>query len=481
MTSPRWNVHPVGLNRMIMTNYEFYAREHHIGDLDIVLELVKEQSPDVYPYVLRYVHGKQCTFANIAVMRKDYFEQYASWLFPILFAAEQKIDTSSYDPHQKRVFGFLSERLCGAYIDYLQATQNARVTQLGVAFGAFAKPVTDGALVLNTIAEQVARAQELLIAERVHVTFAIDNNYAPHCGAAIASLIGAIHPRQPLTIHILHDDSLSEKNQLRLASLTRETAATVEFVDVDSRSLEIFPDNRAHISRATYFRLMLHKLLPETVEKTIYIDADVILADNICKIWLDLDDRFAAACADEGGVLQSRRLGLPITHSYFNAGVCVFNLKKLRGIDADALYLTAYLDNKALITLQDQDILNIAFRNSALELPLRWNANARLYRWNDLDYRYSEEEAQAAALKPGLIHFTDSSKPWHSHCQHPLAPLYWQWRQTTPWARRGVQNIRLFSVRAMIDRILSAGRRLEQDFRPYLKALKLRFQEKQRR
>ncbi|MCW2317540.1 lipopolysaccharide biosynthesis glycosyltransferase [Rhodoblastus acidophilus] len=470
VTSPRWNVHPVGLGHLVMSNYDFYAKEHNIRDLDAVIEVVKNKYPDVFPFLLRYLYSERCTFANLMAMRSDYFKSYAEWLFDVLFEAEKAIDISGYDFYQKRVFGFLSERLCGAYIDYLKATRGARVAEAGVVFGVFAKPVTDGAQALRNIEAQTAPARDYLVPERVHVTFAIDDTYAPHCGAAIASLLGNIHERQQLTIHILHDETLSPRSRGLLASLLRRPETQIDFIEIPAKDFEFFPNNRAHISRATYYRLVLHKVLPAEVKKTIYIDADVILADNICRIWVDLEDNFAAACADEGGVLQTRRLGLPLSHTYFNAGVCVFNLEKLRGCDADLLYLESYAYNRKLISLQDQDILNIAFCDKTKLLPLRWNANARLYRWNDLEYKYSETEAQDAALHPGLIHYTDSSKPWNPRCEHPLVSLYWRWRNETPW-RRGALARLAFNLTAWRWRNRDFARQFERRMRPRVKAI----------
>lgn len=292
----------------------------------------------------------------------------------------------------------------------------------------------DSAKIIARIDDQNAGAIAQLIPERVHVTFAIDDTYAPHCGAALASLLGNIHPEQQLTVHILHDQKFSDASRARLSALFQTPEANIDFIQVRAEEFEIFPDNRPHISRATYYRLALHKLLPQDVTKTIYIDADVILADNICQIWVDLGDHLCAACVDEGGIEQSKRLSLPASHIYFNAGVCVFNIAKLRTCNADQLYRDAFASRKEVITLQDQDILNIAFCNKTLALPLRWNANARLYRFNELERCYSADDARKAAENPGLIHFTDTSKPWHPFCRHPLTPLYWRWRAQTPWA-----------------------------------------------
>jgi hypothetical protein len=50
------------------------------------------------------------------VMRRSLFLDYCEWLFGILFAAEARIDFSIYGPYQRRVFGFLAERLLNVWV-----------------------------------------------------------------------------------------------------------------------------------------------------------------------------------------------------------------------------------------------------------------------------------------------------------------------------------------------------------------------------
>lgn len=52
---------------------------------------------------------------NMFIMRRDMFDQYCSWLFPLLETVENNIDISSYNPVQKRIFGYMSERLLSVW------------------------------------------------------------------------------------------------------------------------------------------------------------------------------------------------------------------------------------------------------------------------------------------------------------------------------------------------------------------------------
>ena len=54
------------------------------------------------------------------ICRKPLFDQYCSWLFPLLFELEGQIDTQGIeDAYQRRLFGFLGERLLNVWVEHL--------------------------------------------------------------------------------------------------------------------------------------------------------------------------------------------------------------------------------------------------------------------------------------------------------------------------------------------------------------------------
>ena len=53
---------------------------------------------------------------NIFVMKQEIFDAYCNWLFTILFELEKKLDISSYDNYNQRIFGFVSELLLDVYL-----------------------------------------------------------------------------------------------------------------------------------------------------------------------------------------------------------------------------------------------------------------------------------------------------------------------------------------------------------------------------
>ncbi|MDR2124391.1 MAG: DUF4422 domain-containing protein [Desulfovibrio sp.] len=434
LVPPVYAVHPIGLPSQIMTAYDFFCRDHNKNDLDQIIDLVKTRTYHMYPSLLRSLYSNRATFWNISIMRAELFQEYCSWIFPLLEDLEMRLDMSNYDAYQKRVYGFLAERLLNAFVDYACFAKAARVKELGILFGPFDPPAGEVSLVQDSLKKRSLDAPHLVNAY-IHVVFAIDENYAQHCAVAICSILDYLHPEQKIQFYIIHCGDLTTNIQQRLSALANNRLnIAFEFPMVDKKYFNILPQNRKHISTATWYRLALHKIIPPYVDKVIYLDADIIVTDSLAKLWeIELDDYFVAGAPDEGGVVQNRRLGLPAVHVYINAGVCIFNIRKLRSLDADTLFLEILYKNFNNITLQDQDVINLAFTDKILTLPLCWNANSRLYTVNTLDHLYSHEEAIYAANNPSIIHFTDCCKPWQAICTHPLKYLYFLYLKKTEW------------------------------------------------
>ena len=65
---------------------------------------------------------------NMLVMKKELLDGYCSWLFDILFELESRLDITDYSAYDKRVYGFVSERL----LDVWMITNNIRYKELPV-------------------------------------------------------------------------------------------------------------------------------------------------------------------------------------------------------------------------------------------------------------------------------------------------------------------------------------------------------------
>ena len=108
-----------GKKREPISLYDQYAQCHIAKDMDLVLKIIKTKYPKQYQTACQTL--KQTTkgyFANMLLAKKEVFDDYAKWLFSILFELEKQIQAKVLKrlPYQQRVYGFLSERLMTVYI-----------------------------------------------------------------------------------------------------------------------------------------------------------------------------------------------------------------------------------------------------------------------------------------------------------------------------------------------------------------------------
>ena len=55
---------------------------------------------------------------NMFITSKKIFNEYYKWCFDILFELEKRTDISDYDNYNKRIYGFMSERLFNVWLNY---------------------------------------------------------------------------------------------------------------------------------------------------------------------------------------------------------------------------------------------------------------------------------------------------------------------------------------------------------------------------
>lgn len=96
-----------------------YCSIHSCEDLKLLEELIRKTQPQkyimAYDKVMRY--GNKISCYNMFLMKWEMFDEYCKWLFDLLFAYEKCVDVSHYTDYQKRLFGFISERLFNVYIE----------------------------------------------------------------------------------------------------------------------------------------------------------------------------------------------------------------------------------------------------------------------------------------------------------------------------------------------------------------------------
>ena len=107
---------PKPRNYFIETTYSQYAHAHHAADLDTVRAIIAERHPR---YLVAFGATMKSTKGhrfNMLIMKRPLLDRYCAWLFDVLFELEKRLDISAYSPYDRRVFGFVGERLLDVWI-----------------------------------------------------------------------------------------------------------------------------------------------------------------------------------------------------------------------------------------------------------------------------------------------------------------------------------------------------------------------------
>jgi lipopolysaccharide biosynthesis glycosyltransferase len=187
---------------------------------------------------------------------------------------------------------------------------------------------------------------------------------------------------------------------------------------------------QGHISSAAWGRIGLGSLLPESITRAVYVDADTFTRGDLAPLFaLDLDGRVLAAAIERpmpthrhrhlwGETVEhqhtySSDCSVPGSLSYFNSGLLSIDLARWRFDDVERRLLDFASTMPASFLLLDQDVMNsVLWREWSL---IDWEL------WNWPGYF-----KQDLAWDARVVHFVGPAKPWVSY---PLgAPFVREYR-----------------------------------------------------
>lgn len=423
----------------------------HREDLDVALQVLEEKYPEFKQIAQEYMHSSVAHECNMFIMKKEIYHDYCAWLFDILFEAEKRIDTTWYSVEEYRIMGYLAERLCGIYYMYLKQKEGIRTFEL---------PKT---LFHETAPKSIL---EPVYENGVPIVLSANNKFAPYLDVMIRSIAANASENRKYDIIILYND-ISEKNRGLISWAVKEYEnisirfiRVCEYFDAD----KLFVDQ--HLSVETYYRLIIPEIMPG-YHKILYLDCDMVVNHDVAELYdMDLQGCIIGAAKDidvagqvnlkqnDWGKYAVEQLGLDKPFDYFQAGVLILNLDKLRQTASSEEMIQMALTHS--YRCHDQDILNIVCKNQVYYIPQQWNT---LMDWQEpgrsrmqilkMAPRALYEEYDAAREKPYMIHFAGYQKPWDVvDCD--MAEYFWEYAKLSPYYPRLLRRIqRSFEDEAM--------------------------------
>lgn len=84
--------------------------------LALLDDTMEKMAPSYLGAYRRFMNGDACTQYNMLAAGRDVFDDYCEFLFPILFEMEKHLDLSDMTDYERRVFGFIGERLLDVWV-----------------------------------------------------------------------------------------------------------------------------------------------------------------------------------------------------------------------------------------------------------------------------------------------------------------------------------------------------------------------------
>ncbi|CUX24839.1 glycosyltransferase family 8 protein [Clostridium sp. C105KSO13] len=242
----------------------------------------------------------------------------------------------------------------------------------------------------------------------IPIFFTIDNDYAPFLGVALSSMLKNASKVYQYKVFVLFQ-GLSIKNKKKLYGLAVENCEIQLFEMKDQ--LNIITDRMSNRLRADYFtltiyfRLFIPALFPE-YNKGIYLDSDIVVPGDISELYqTPLGENLLGAVVDPvvAAVPElTRHANLCVgveSDKYFNSGVLLMNLERLREARIEQRFLELYHKYHFDCIAPDQDYLNAMCKGKVMYLPASWDA--------------MPSDAAKPVENPKLVHFNLFAKPWY--------------------------------------------------------------------
>lgn len=243
---------------------------------------------------------------------------------------------------------------------------------------------------------------------------------------------------------------LSSENKEKLIQIASDYQRSIEFMEMPNWSERLNVDLQS--SKKTwlgfgYNRLFLTEILPDEIERVLYLDSDTVIEGSLRTLWnTEMEEYYLAGVDDCLSKNYRRLVGLKKNGTYINSGMLLINLKKWREDCVIDRFINIIREKNGYFVFNEQTILNSVFEEKIKILPQKYNVNSLvfLFEYHELmrlrrpyKFSYSEEEYYDAKENPVITHYTGNflvrRRPWVLESDHPHVKEFLNYRNMTPW------------------------------------------------
>lgn len=251
--------------------------------------------------------------------------------------------------------------------------------------------------------------------DNIKILITIDKNYIFPFKVMLRSFFINNPVEDSITIYLLHS-SIPQADLDELQEYCLSLGATLIPIQFDK---ELFENARVseRYPQEMYYRLLAPHVLPQKLDKILYLDPDVLIINPLRPLWeVNLDENVFAAAAHTAFIEASsfvNHVRLGTDHVYFNSGVILIDLVKARLLvktDEVFRYVEEFKDK---LIFPDQDVFNALYGKYTLAVEdVLWNYDARNY-FNFLIRSTGKHNMNWVMQNTAILHFCGKNKPWN--------------------------------------------------------------------
>lgn len=253
----------------------------------------------------------------------------------------------------------------------------------------------------------------------MNILIAINENYIEPAKTMLFSL--ACQQEEHLVVYLLQSSIRQEKLDDLQAFVGTKCHGELVDVRIDKALFSNVPKAKWW-TEETYYRLISFAILPECVERILWLDADIIVKGNISELYnQDFEGNYIVAC-DVDDEDPHQRLGLCKEHKYFNAGVILYNLSLIRKNFRIQDIFNCIETHRNHLNALDQDVLNVLFENRVKY------EDASIYNHGIFGfYLLTGRQMEAVRNQAKIIHYIGSMKPWNPKGANWADGYWWKY------------------------------------------------------
>lgn len=193
-----------------------------------------------------------------------------------------------------------------------------------------------------------------------NIVINMNSNYFNYSLVMLKSLFDNNQQRQ-FCIYLIYSNVTYEEIE-NLKRFVAENNSQLVALKVSQDIFRNFP-RQERWTVETYYRLLIADLLPINVKKVLYLDIDIIVNNRVDELYeTNIDNYYMAVCEEKSGAVDIEKINYrwkrEVKTKYFNAGVMLMNLEKIRQDITFASYVEAVKQLEYDLPYMDQDLMN---------------------------------------------------------------------------------------------------------------------------